>query len=62
VVPSKELWSVSGVAIAALIRSGDDTIARTVNAPTPIDRIARLKSVPDDLLWRIRLLVDRILT
>src|SRR5262245_19236706 len=62
VVPSEELWSVSSVAIAALIRSGDDTIAQTVNAPTPIDRIARLKSVPDDLLWRIRLVVDRILT
>ncbi len=61
VVPSEDLCPVCGVAIAALIRSGDDAIAQTVNAPTPIDRIARLKSVPDELLWRIRLLVDRIL-
>jgi hypothetical protein len=61
VVSSEELRSVHGVAIAALIRSGDDAIAQTVNAPTPIDRIARLRSVPDDLNWRIRLLVDRIL-
>jgi hypothetical protein len=61
VVPSEELWSVSGVAIAALIRSGDHTIAQTVNAPTPIDRIAQLNAVPDDLNRRIRLLVDRIL-
>jgi len=61
VVPSEKLWPVSGVAISALIRSGDDTLAQTVSAPTPIDRIAQLNSVPDDLLWRIRLLVDRIL-
>jgi hypothetical protein len=61
VVSSEELRSVHGVAIAALIRSGDDAIAQTANAPTPIDRIARLRSVPDELLWRIRLLVDRIL-
>ena len=42
-VPSEEPWSVSGVAVAALIRSGDDTIAQTVNAATPIDRIVRLR-------------------
>src|SRR5262249_50451787 len=61
VVSSEELWSVSGISIAALIRSGDDAVAQTASAPTPIDRIERLKSVPDDLLWRIRVLVDRIL-
>jgi hypothetical protein len=61
VVSSEELWSVHGVAIAALIRFGDDAIAQAVNAPTPIDPIMRLQSVPVDLIWRIRLLVDRIL-
>jgi hypothetical protein len=47
VVPSEDLWSVCGVAIAALIRSGDDEVAQPANATTPIDRIMRLKSVPE---------------
>jgi hypothetical protein len=67
-VPSQE-EDVSGVAIAALIRSGDDVVAslgralQTVSTPTVVDTIEWLKtSVPDDdLIWRIRLLVDRIL-
>jgi hypothetical protein len=58
---SEELQSVHGVAIAALIRSGDDAIAQTVSAPTPSDRIVRPMPVPDDLRWRIHLLMDRIL-
>src|SRR5262245_1826500 len=57
----EELWSVYGVAIAALIRAGDDAIAQSVNAPHLSTRTSPFKSVPEDLHWRIRLLVDRIL-
>ncbi len=61
VVSPEELQSVHGVAIAVLIRSGDDAIAQTVSVPTPGDPIVRPMPVPDDLRWRIHLLMDRIL-
>lgn len=54
------LQSVHAAAIAALIRSGDDAIAQTVSAPTPSDPIVRPMPVPDGLMWRIHLLMDRI--
>lgn len=61
VVSSEELWSVYGVAIAALIRAGDDAIAQSVNARHLTTRTSPFKSVPEDLHLRIRLLVDRLL-
>lgn len=61
-VSSEDLRSAYAVAIATLIRSGDDAVVRAVSAPTAIDKIARLRSVPNELHWRIRLLVDRIIT
>jgi hypothetical protein len=60
-VSPEDLQSVHAVAIAALIRSGDDAIAQTVSAPTPSDPIVRPMPVPDDLMWRIHLLMDQIL-
>jgi hypothetical protein len=61
VVGSEELRGVYGVAVAALVRAGDDDIARAVSGPVAINRITRLKAVPHELQWRIRILVDRIL-
>jgi hypothetical protein len=61
VVSSDELRNAYSVAVAAMIHAGDDAIVRAVNMPIAIDKIARLGSVPNELNWRIRLLVDRIL-
>jgi hypothetical protein len=62
-VMASEKWRRAyELAVAAMIHAGDEAVlAQVLGTPTPIGKIARLGSVPNELMWRVRLLVDRIL-
>jgi hypothetical protein len=59
---SPGLRNAHELAIATMVRGQDPTIIRLATAPTPLNRLTRLTSVPNEAVWRIRLLVDRVLT